>query len=216
MPFDLAALRFGALRDPERLKRFIRFPAAPQLPEAWPAGNSRLLLGHNDTLGTCVPTAYCNAIERLRWSLGMQPVLTDDDCVSLYRDPGPYRGTPETDAGMDPVTLFEWGKQNAVGGFRLSEWHDIDPADEGDMRRAIEAQLSVMVVQEVRAPQAWQTIWTPAGGAVMGLHATSADRFVGPLTWAACWGVQQGIDQPWFSGPERQAVDIFALKFARA
>jgi hypothetical protein len=217
MPFDFTRVAFGCVRDPARVKTF-RQPgvSAVPLPESWGRNGWPIVLGHNDTIGTCVPTAACNAVMPLRWESGNRTPISNDVPVQIYSTVGPYRGTPETDIGMDPITLFDWWLHNPIGGYVLESWFDVDPFDELMVRQTIRANGSIFAVQKILAPQETQRIWTPAGGVEKGLHATSFNRFDGELSWSACWGKEQGVDEDFISGPGAQVLDMYGLNLVRA
>lgn len=216
MPFDFAAVRFGCIRAPERPKAFRPLVSATPLRQAWGRLDCPVVLGHNDTLGTCVPTAVLNAIAPLRWAAGDHSHIPNALAPELYEEAGPYRGTPETDTGMDPIAMFEWWKAHDILGWKLRGWYDIDHSDEAAIRKTIEAELSVFAVQQIRAPQESQVLWEPAGGDIVGLHATSYNTFVGPVSACACWGVQQLVDEPFISGAAAQVLDVYGLDIVRA
>lgn len=221
MVYDFSRLGFGCIRNPNRRKSFGEAPAsvlvgAKPIPDSWFRTGWPIVLGHNDTLGTCVPTAACNAVLAVAWAKGHKITIANSLPVELYSSVGPYRGTPQTDVGMDPLVLFKWWRQNAIAGYLLRQWQDVDPKDSAAVRRAIVSGQSIFAVQEICQPQETQEVWKPAGGAVVGLHATSYNRFDGGLIWSACWGKEQAANEKFFSGPFAQVLDTYALDLVLA
>lgn len=212
MPWDFSEVSFGCLRTSGRTKAFRRMEvgAAP-IPEHWPRPDFPIVMGRNDTLGTCVPTAVLNAIAPILWTRGRVEPIPDDLAVDLYKSPGPYRGTPETDLGMDPLVLFDWWRSNAILGTRLKSWADVDHQNEAMVRHVVQANYSIFGVQALRTPQQTQKVWQPVGGVEEGLHATSYNRFVGPQMSCCTWGDEQPVDQDFISGKSCQVLDMYAL-----
>lgn len=209
MVVDIRSMGLGVVRPP-RSKQFFELVGVSEenVPPAWGRNNWPIVLGENNTLGTCVPVAACNAVMAMAAQTGRGATIPEELPVQIYSTVGPYRGTPETDIGMDPLVLFDWWSRNDIVGWQLKRWYDIDPTDEWMVREFIVSRGSVFAVQQLNVAQESQEIWSASDGPEIGLHATSYNRYDGDLSWCACWGKEQGVDYSFFSA---QVLDVYGL-----
>lgn len=143
-----------------------------------------ITMGENDIHGDCVAVAAFNAVSIVKARAGDKTPFDPTEPFNLYQILG---GMP-ADEGLDPAVLFNYWKDNAIGGYKLATIYEISLTDENAIKNSIIDTGFVYFTATLDQAQMTQTTWYPVGGQIEGDHATILTWYEANLYHDATWG----------------------------
>jgi hypothetical protein len=173
----------------------------------------------NDSLGDCTCAGVLHAIQTWTANAGTIAPVTDANALVLYEawagyNPGAPRatdGTNPTDAGADEQTILtDWATEGfylTAGGpvDRLAAFVELDPRNQGDVRRAIYTGAVVYIGFNVPkslentdpAPFSWDVV--PGQTQSVGGHCVILNSYTLSDFGLVSWGLKYRMTNAFFS-----------------
>jgi hypothetical protein len=186
--------RFG-MYLPEQLKAA---PTAATWVKSWPG-----ILGDNDKIGSCGPTALANLIKCQSMNATGTPIIIDTaDIVTFYSavsgynpaKTNPVTGSNPTDEGVNLQDMLEKAQTVGIGGHKVLGFAAVDPSNTVAMQWASIVGCGLMfgwnlpqsAINQTDDGQPWTYV---PGSPIVGGHATANYGYV-----AGEWDLESWAD----------------------
>ena len=210
MTFNPLSVRLGRNKsDPTapriRLADYLNVPGLPPPPTSvnWtatvptPCG----MMG-NDTVGDCTIAGAGHMIQI--WTGNAQPpgtVIADSDILAEYEALSGYKpGSPQTDTGLDPITVLNHWQSDGIAGHKIAGWAQVNPKNLIEVQTAINlfgglyAAVALPITAQNQVGWTWDVVlnsgtdqapgsWGGHLAPIIGYNGTGP----GCVTWGKWW-----------------------------
>lgn len=180
----------------------------------YPAAYSRIVgtpitLGENDIHGDCVTVAAFNAAATANARRGIFTPFQDHEPFDLYVKLG---GMP-ADTGLNPAMLFDYWRENPIGGYLLRGIGEIALDDSAGVEQAIVDTGFVYFTATLDQAQLEQADWAPVESPKDGGHATLLTWWEAGWFEDATWGAERRVSPEFI---QAQGMNLWRLDLVPA